>query len=215
MRRMIFPLSTPSFAPVTNQCPGISCGPFDISVMSTIFPNFPSWLKLSSFLSSVLFTFDEEEPSDLCAREGEGLWSQTDRLIVQPGTLEKSSLRCNTFLEPKSQTPSWAPVTMWTPERSPMQVSVYSIGAVLTWEKFFHLIGSNQRLSCSSGPCHLGAPMAMCASQWGWRILGRDTKCCKFIASRFCLFPSRLSLSPVTGLRPTVTYKILELFNSG
>ncbi|MFS7988490.1 hypothetical protein Hanom_Chr11g01035471 [Helianthus anomalus] len=126
--------------------------------------------------------------------------------MVQPGTLEKRSLRCRTLLAPKSHTPNWAPVTMWTPERSPMYVSVCSMGAVLTCEKFFHLMGSNQRLSCSSGPCHLGAPMAMCASQCGWRIFGRDTKCCKWIASRFCLLPSKLSLSPVTGLRPTVLH---------
>uniref|UniRef100_A0A2P2K2Y2 Secreted protein n=1 Tax=Rhizophora mucronata TaxID=61149 RepID=A0A2P2K2Y2_RHIMU len=164
-------------------------------------------LELSSFFSLVGFSFvvDEDAPSGLCVAGFNGLWSHTDRLIVQPGTFEKRSLRCKTFLAPKSQTPSCAPVTMCAPERSPMDVSVYSIGAVLTWEKFFHLIGSNQRLSCSSGPCHLGAPMATCASQCGWRIFGRDTRCCKWTASRFCLLPSKLSLRPVTGLRPIVT----------
>lgn len=206
MRKTILPLSTPSFAPVTNQWPGISWGPLDISVKSTIFASFPALVELSSFLSSeVLVLEDDEAPSDLNGVAGvEGLWSQTDRRIVQPGTFENRSFKYSTFLAPKSQTPSCAPVTMWTPDKSPMLASVYSMGAVLTCEKFFHLIGSNHLLSCSSGPCHFGAPMATCESQWGWRIFGRDTRCWRWIASRFCLQPSRLSLRPVTGLRPTV-----------
>lgn len=204
-RNTILPFSTPSFAPVTSQCPGKSCGPFNISDGSTILASFPDWPDTSSFFSSVELDVDGPPGSSLPV-EATGVWSQTDRLIVQPGTLEKSSLRCKTFFDPKFQTPSWAPVTMWTPERSPMWVSVYSIGEVLTWEKFFHLIGSNQRLSCSSGPCHFGAPIGMWESQCGCRILGRETKCCKWIERRFCLLPSKLSLRPVTGLRPTVTW---------
>lgn len=171
--------------------------------MSTILANF----SVEPDDVEVLLDFWLEEEEGV-----EGLWSHTDRLIVHPGTFEKRSLRYSTFFVPKSQTPSWAPVTIWTPDRSPMQVSVYSMGAVLTWEKFFHLIGSNHRLSCSSGPCHLGGPIATWASQCGWRIFGRDIRCCRWISSLFCLEASRLSLRPVTGLRPTVTCNFVTQF---
>jgi len=116
-------------------------------------------------------------------------WSHSGSFCrIAPITLEKRSLKRRHFFS----TCNWAPVTMET-------LSSDSTGAVQTYEKEFHLT-----FLCKLQLYESQDKYVFALSESG-KDLGREARCCRWMANRLLVLPSNCNLSPTTGLLPTST----------
>lgn len=187
----ILPLSNTNLAPVTNQWPGLSCGPLHNCEVSTNFNSFcvctgtggPVGNTLESKTTTGFFwslpeidVLITEKMPDLCDNPEEPC-VQLDFTTTKLDTLENISLRWSTLLESCFFTWSWAPVTIKATSLSELQLGSYFTGAVHTWENFFPLIASKKRSSLISSD-HNGVSSILSLS-----IVGVFNRCCTCMAN--------------------------------
>lgn len=221
--KQIFPFSSSSFAPVTSQCPGLSCGPLHSCDVSTNFNNLfvrtgtggPVGNTLESTTTTAscfaLTGFPEidmlnaENIPDFC-ENSEAPSAQFDCTMKAFETLENKSRRWRTVLDSCFVTWSWAPVTMKTTSFRSLQLGLYLTRAVLTWENLLLCIASKYRTSAMSSD-----PRQNCTSSsiLFLRIVGRFDKCWRWIANLLHFMPSRYNRIPVTGRFLDVTLAVL------
>ena len=191
----ILPFSNCSLAPVTNQCPGLSCGPLHNCDISINFRSFcactdtggPVGNTPESTTTAGCFSFNGlPEIEVLIAEKRLDFWENPEDTCVQldctmkaSDTLENKSLRWRTFFESCFFTRSWAPVTIKATSSLEVQPGLYLTGAVLIWENFFLCIASKYRPSAiSSDPRHIDVSSILLSS-----IIGVFDRCCKCMAN--------------------------------
>lgn len=192
----IFPFPKSSLAPVTNQCPGLSCGPRQCCDVSTNLSSFWVWTGTggpvgktlesmltvaSAFFSLLLSGLWFPPPSEVLMTENSpNFWdvpnsprSQFDCNRKQPDTRENRSRRWRTFFELCFFTCSWAPITMLAVLAS-LGLS-HSTGAMQMWENLFPCTPSKYwSPETSSDPRHTGVGSTLFSSIFGgWDICWR------------------------------------------
>lgn len=193
-RRHIFPFSKSSFAPVTNQWPGLSCGPLHNCEVSTNFKSFcvrtgtggPVGNTLESTITTGFFSFSWlPEFGALIAEKKPDFWENSDELCAQLDwtmkaceTLENKSRRWRMLFDSCFCTWSWAPVTMKETSFLVAHLGSYLTGAVHMWEKYFppmaskywwlSSVTSDPRHSCVSVSILLSSMVGVIERCWRW-----------------------------------------------